>query len=131
MNLICLAQVRRGREIQGLKCLFEAQTIVSSLPESPDRNLDYILSTNTLTAAILILIKKPSESLNFLKISQRLVLQMLAQKPITDFVAGDSRMSPILLQNYLQILATLQCLSNHLLNVKAESETDDFLGKMY
>jgi hypothetical protein len=69
MNLICLAQVRRGREIQGLKCLFEAQTIVSSLPESPDRNLDYILSTNTLTAAILILIKKPSESLNFLKIS--------------------------------------------------------------
>lgn len=43
----------------GLKANYAAQTIVSELDENIPRNLDYLLSVNTLTCYLLLLVKKP------------------------------------------------------------------------
>ena len=43
----------------GLKSLYAAQTIASELDETVERNLDYILAVNTLTAFLMLSIDKP------------------------------------------------------------------------
>ena len=38
----------------GLKAIYAAQTIVSELDETVERNLDYIMAVNTLTGFLLL-----------------------------------------------------------------------------
>ena len=61
----------------GLKANYAAQTIVSELDENVNRNLDYLLSVNTLTSYLLLLVKKPLEALEFIKIAERIALRLL------------------------------------------------------
>lgn len=60
-----------------LKANYAAQTVVSVLDEAQDRNLDYLLAVNTLTAYLLLQIKKPAEALEFIKIAERLAYKLL------------------------------------------------------
>lgn len=41
------------------------------------RNLDYLMSVNTLTSYLLLLVKKPVEALEFIKIAERIALRLL------------------------------------------------------
>jgi hypothetical protein len=43
----------------GLKAVYAAQTIVSELDETVERNLDYLMAVNTLTGYLLLMIDKP------------------------------------------------------------------------
>lgn len=65
----------------GLKANYAAQTIVSELDENVYRNLDYLMSVNTLTSYLLILVKKPTEALEFIKIAERIALRLLENNP--------------------------------------------------
>jgi hypothetical protein len=61
----------------GLKANYAAQTIVSELDENIYRNLDYLMSVNTLTSYLLMLVKKPVEALEFIKIAERIAYRLL------------------------------------------------------
>jgi hypothetical protein len=61
----------------GLKANYAAQTIVSELDENIYRNLDYLMSVNTLTSYLLLLVKKPVEALEFIKIAERIAYRLL------------------------------------------------------
>ena len=61
----------------GLKANYAAQTIVSELDENVYRNLDYLMSVNTLTSYLLLLVKKPLEALEFIKIAERIAMRLL------------------------------------------------------
>jgi len=54
---------------------------VSELDENVYRNLDYLMSVNTLTSYLLILVKKPIEALEFIKIAERIALRLLENNP--------------------------------------------------
>ena len=69
----------------GLKANYAAQTIVSELNENVNRNLDYLLAVNTLTSYLLILVKKPVEALEFIKIAERIAMRLLKEtKKVVD-----------------------------------------------
>ena len=61
----------------GLKANYAAQTIVSELDENIYRNLDYLMSVNTLASYLLLLVKKPVEALEFIKIAERIAYRLL------------------------------------------------------
>ncbi len=61
----------------GLKANYAAQTIVSELDENIYRNLDYLMSVNTLTSYLLLLVKKSVEALEFIKIAERIAYRLL------------------------------------------------------
>ena len=61
----------------GLKANYAAQTIVSELDENVQRNLDFLMSVNTLTSYLLLMVKKPVEALEFIKIAERISLRLL------------------------------------------------------
>lgn len=50
---------------------------MSELDENVERNLDYLLSVNTLTSYLLLLVKKPVEALEFIKIAERVAMKLL------------------------------------------------------
>ena len=72
----------------GLKAIYAAQTIVSELDETVERNLDYLMSINTLTGYLLLCIDKPTESLEFIQIAERIAFKLIDkfqghEKPFT------------------------------------------------
>lgn len=73
--------VKKKKLKTGLKANYSAQTIVSELDENVYRNLDYLMSVNTLTSYLLILVKKPMEALEFIKIAERIALRLLENNP--------------------------------------------------
>ena len=76
-------QAKKKKLNAGLKNIYEAQTIVSELDETVERNLDYLMSVNTLTGFLLIGIHKPTEALEFIRIAERIVFK-LAEKQAID-----------------------------------------------
>jgi len=64
----------------GLKAIYAAQTIVSELDETQERNLDYIMSINTLTAYLLLQIEKPQEALEFISIAERVAYKLISKE---------------------------------------------------
>ena len=54
---------------------------MSELDESVHRNLDYLMSVNTLTSYLLLLVKKPAEAVEFIKIAERIALRLLQNNP--------------------------------------------------
>jgi hypothetical protein len=65
---------KRRKFKAGLRVNYTAQSIVSQLDESQPRSLDYLLSVNTLSGYLLLLVRKPQEALEFVKVSQRIAL---------------------------------------------------------
>ncbi len=61
----------------GLKAVYAAQTIVSELDETVERNLDYLMAVNTLTGYLLLMIDKPQEALEFIQIADRISIRLL------------------------------------------------------
>ena len=53
-QLIAMAQARRKNYKSALKAIYSAQQIVSELDETVERNLDYLLSVNIISAYLLI-----------------------------------------------------------------------------
>lgn len=76
-QLLALMHAKKKKLKTGLKANYAAQTIVSELDESVYRNLDYLMSVNTLTSYLLLLVKKPVEALEFIKIAERIALRLL------------------------------------------------------
>lgn len=60
-----------------MKAIYAAQTIVSELDETMERNLDYIMAVNTLTAFLLLSIQKPVEAMEFILIAERIVYRLI------------------------------------------------------
>ena len=58
-ELLALMHASKRKFKTGLKAIYEAQTIVSELDETIERNLDYIMAVNTLTGFLLLGIHKP------------------------------------------------------------------------
>lgn len=63
----------------GLKAVYAAQTIVSELDETVERNLDYLMAVNTLTGYLLLMIEKPEEAMEFISIAERIAYRLLEQ----------------------------------------------------
>ena len=76
-QLLALMHAKKNKVKAGLKANYAAQTIASALDDGVDRNLDYLLSVNTLTSYLLLLIRKPSEALEFIKIAESIALRLL------------------------------------------------------
>jgi hypothetical protein len=68
---------KKAKVKTALRINYTAQTIVSELNESLQRSLDYLMSVNTLTSYLLLLVNKPNEALEFVRISERIALRML------------------------------------------------------
>lgn len=119
---------KKNKVKTGLKANYAAQTIASVLDDDVDRNLDYLLSVNTLTSYLLLLIKKPAEALEFIKISEGIALRLLEStnrdgqshlKIISenDSVAqahlnnGKSQITGMLLSNYILSINLLRSIA--------------------
>lgn len=76
-QLLALSQARRHKPKQALKCAFAAQQIVSELDETEERNLDYLVAVNTLTAYLLLSMGKPHEAMEFTLISERIIFRVV------------------------------------------------------
>ena len=76
-ELLALIHAQKRRYKTGLKAIYAAQTIVSELDETVERNLDYIMAVNTLTAFLLLSIQKPQEALEFILIAERIVFKLI------------------------------------------------------
>lgn len=72
-QLLSLMHAKKTKFKTGLKANYTAQTIVGALDESVSRNLDYLVSVNTLTAYLLLMIGKPKEAIEFIKVAQKIV----------------------------------------------------------
>ena len=62
LQLLALIHAQRRKYKTGLKAIYAAQTIVSELDETIERNLDYVMVVNTLTGFLLLSISKPLEA---------------------------------------------------------------------
>ena len=58
-QLLAMVHASKRKFKGGLKAIYAAQTIVSELDETVERNLDYLMSINTLTGYLLLCIEKP------------------------------------------------------------------------
>ena len=76
-ELLALMHAQKKKFKTGLKAVYEAQTIVSELDETIERNLDYIMAVNTLTGFLLLGIHKPQEALEFILIAERIVYKLV------------------------------------------------------
>ena len=65
-QLLSLLHAKKKKYKTGLKAIYAAQTIVSELDETVERNLDYLMAVNTLTGYLLLTIEKPVEALEFI-----------------------------------------------------------------
>ena len=68
---------KKGKFKMAIKANYAAQTIVAVLDEAQERNLDYLLAVNTLTAYLLLHVRKPTEALEFIKIAERIAYRLL------------------------------------------------------
>ena len=76
-ELLSLLHAQKRKYKTGLKTIYAAQTIVSELDETCERNLDYIMAVNTLTGFLLLGIEKPVEALEFILIAERIVFKLI------------------------------------------------------
>lgn len=76
-ELLALIHAQKRKFKAGLKAIYSAQTIVSELDETSERNLDYIMAVNTLTGYLLLSIEKPQEALEFIMIAERIVYKLI------------------------------------------------------
>jgi len=76
-ELLALLHAQKKKYKTGLKAIYAAQTIVSELDETVERNLDYIMAVNTLTGFLLLSIQKPHEALEFIMIAERIVYKLV------------------------------------------------------
>ena len=76
-ELLALTFAQKNKFKTGLKAIYEAQTIVSELDETIERNMDYIMAVNTLTGFLLLSINKPQEALEFILIAERIVYKLV------------------------------------------------------
>ena len=77
--LLGLIHAKKKKFKFGLKAIYAAQTIVSELDETVERNLDYLLAVNTLTAFLLLSIDKPMEAIQFIMIAESLCLKLVSK----------------------------------------------------
>jgi hypothetical protein len=78
-ELLSLMHAKKRKFKTGLKAIYAAQTIVSELDETVERNLDYLMAVNTLTGYLLLMIEKPGEALEFITIAERIAIRLLEQ----------------------------------------------------
>jgi hypothetical protein len=78
-ELLSLLHAKKRKFKTGLKAIYAAQTIVSELDETVERNLDYLMAVNTLTGYLLLMIEKPEEALEFISIAERIAIRLLEQ----------------------------------------------------
>ena len=76
-QLLALLHARKKKYKTGLKAIYAAQTIVSELDETTERNLDYVMAVNTLTGYMLLTIEKPVEALEFITIAERIAYKLI------------------------------------------------------
>lgn len=75
--LLALLHSKKKKYKTGLKSIYAAQTIVSELDETVERNLDYLMAVNTLTTYLLLCIDKPKEALEFIQIAERICFKLV------------------------------------------------------
>lgn len=78
-QLLSLVHAKKKKFKTGLKAVYAAQTIVSELDETVERNLDYLMAVNTLTGYLLLMIEKPEEAMEFISIAERIAFRLLEQ----------------------------------------------------
>ena len=76
-QLFAVLAANRKRFKTGLKSVFAAQTIVSALDDSVERNQDYLIAINTLTGYFLLQIDKPKEALEFIEIGESIAFRLI------------------------------------------------------
>ena len=77
LELLALIHAQKRKYKTGLKAIYAAQTIVSELDETVERNLDYVMAVNTLTGFLLLSISKPLEALEFIQIAERIAFKLI------------------------------------------------------
>ena len=70
-QLLALLFTKKRRPKSGLKAAYHAQTIIGTLDETNERDLDYMLAVHTMTGYLLLLSERPKEAFDFLELSER------------------------------------------------------------
>ena len=81
--MLALLHAKKKKYKTGLKAIYAAQTIVSELDETVERNLDYLMAVNTLTGYLLLSIDKPIEALEFITIAERIAYKLIEKNLVT------------------------------------------------
>lgn len=77
LQLIAFVHASKRRFKTGLKAIYAAQTIISEMDETEERNLDYLMAVNTLTGFLLLSIERPSDALEFITIAERIAYKLV------------------------------------------------------
>ena len=83
-QLLSLFHAKNKKFKTGLKTLYAAQTIVSGLDDTVERNLDYHMAVNTLTGYLLLMIEKPEEAMSYILIAERTAFRLLEQSKLSN-----------------------------------------------
>ena len=76
-SLLSLMHAKKKKHKTGLKAIYAAQTIVSELDETVERNLDYLMAVNALTGYLLLMIERPKEAIEFISIAEKISIRLL------------------------------------------------------
>jgi hypothetical protein len=60
-----------------LKAVYQAQTIVSRLDETKERNLDYVIVVNLLTSYFLLNVNRAAEALEFIELADNALQSLI------------------------------------------------------
>jgi hypothetical protein len=67
--MLAVLYAKKDKLKTALKSVYQAQTIVSRLDETIERNLDYVIVVNMLTSYLLLKVNRAAEALEFIELA--------------------------------------------------------------
>jgi len=72
--MLAVLYAKKDKLKTALKSIYQAQTIVSRLDETIERNLDYVIVVNMLTSFLLLKINRAAEALEFIELADKALM---------------------------------------------------------
>jgi hypothetical protein len=72
--MLAVLYAKKDKLKTALKSIYQAQTIVSRLDETIERNLDYVIIVNMLTSYLLLKVNKAAEALEFIELADKALM---------------------------------------------------------
>ena len=72
--MLAVLYAKKDKLKTALKSIYQAQTIVSRLDETIERNLDYVIVVNMLTSFLLLNVNRAAEALEFIELADKALM---------------------------------------------------------
>jgi hypothetical protein len=72
--MLAVLYAKKDKLKTALKSIYQAQTIVSRLDETIERNLDYVIVVNMLTSFLLLKVNRAAEALEFIELADKALM---------------------------------------------------------